>query len=299
MVNSAQRASLGASRAWIVALGWCLSLVFSCVSRPVHAQEIDPADLTPAMLDTPEPAEKPDTPGTVEKLGNASDTLTGQLKSDVRPEDAVRSSAELVERAHAALRDLTLVRSETTVAPELEALAREMPKRRAELTARIAAAKESTRRSRRGVWVRDIRFSFAETIEQTEVWNERVNEASTALTSARHRTTELLTFWRRVSELAREAKVAPEVRRKVQEVVEAGQRAELALTRPESVIVPLQATLVEMRDMTTAFLAYAEREGPSLIKDARRQDFPIWRALSDISTQVGDIGTPKEPFAGV
>jgi len=65
------------------------------------------------------------------------------------------------------------------------------------------------------------------------------------------------------------------------------------------VIVPLQATLVEMRAMTTAFLAYAEREGPNLIQDARRQDFPIWHALGNVRTLMVDIGTPKEPFAGV
>ena len=299
MANSAQRASLGVSRAWIVAHGFCLSLVFSGVSGPARAQGTDPADPAAAKADKPAPAQKSDAPETVEKLDDASDPLAGQLKAEVRPEDAVRSSAELVEQAHAALRDLSLVTSETTVAPELEALAREMPKRRAELAARIAMAKESTRRSRRGVWVRDIRFSFAETIEQIEVWHLRVNEASTALTSARRRTTDILTFWRRVSELTREAKVAPEVRRKIEEVVEAGQRAELALTRPESVIVPLQATLVEMRTMTTTFLAYAEREGPNLIKDARRQDFPIWVALSDVCTLATDIATPKAPFAGV
>ncbi|HYQ43529.1 MAG TPA: mechanosensitive ion channel domain-containing protein [Polyangiaceae bacterium] len=298
MVNSVQGASLGAGRAWIVALGWCLSLAFSCVSAPVRAQGSDVTDRAAAKSDTAEPPEKPDAPETVEKLG-ASDTLTGQLKSEVRPEDAARSSAELVEQAHAALRDILLVNAEATVAPELESLAREMPKRRAELAERIAVAKESTRRSRRAVWVRDIRFSFAETIEQIELWQARVNEASTALTSARRRTTEILTFWRRVSELTRDAKVAPEVWRKTQEVVEAGQRAELALTRPESVIVPLQATLVEMRDMTTAFLAYAEREGPSLMKDARRHDFPIWRALGDVHTLVADSGTPKDPFARV
>jgi small-conductance mechanosensitive channel len=299
MIHSPKRTSLRLRRAWIIALGWGLLLAFSCVSGPASAQQIDPVDLAAEKPDTPEPSEKPGAPGTVEKLGNASDTLTGQLKSEVRPEDAVRSSAELVEQAHAALRDLSLVNSETKVAPELEALAREMPNRRAELAARIAVAKESTRRSRRGVWVRDIRFSFAETMEQIELWNVRVNDASTTLTSARRRTTELLTFWRRVSELARETKVAPEVRRKTQEVVEAAQRAELALTRPESVIVPLQATLVEMRETTTAFLAYAEREGPSLMKDAGRQDFPIWAALGNVRTLVADIGTPKEPFAGV
>ena len=267
----------------MVALRWWLLLAVTCVSGPAHAQEIDPAEPAAAQPD---------------KRGNAGDPLAGPL-TEVRPEDAVRSSAELVEQAHAALRDLLLLKSETTVAPELEALAREMPKRRAELAARIAVAKESTRRSRRGVWVRDIRFSFAETIEQIELWHVRVNEASTALTSARRRTTEILTFWRRVSELTQETKVAPAVRQKIEEVVDAGRRAELALTRPESVIVPLQATLVEMRAMTTAFLAYAEREGPNLIQDARRQDFPIWHALGNVRTLMVDIGTPKEPFAGV
>jgi len=298
MVNSAQRASLGARRAWIVALGFCLSLAFSCLSGSARAEGSESVERAAEQPDTPETLDKPDPPEAVEKPG-ASEALAGQLKSEVRPEDAVRSSAELVEQAHAALRDLLLVKSETTVAPELEALAREMPKRRAELAARIAVAKESTRRSRRGVWVRDIRFSFAETIEQIELWHARATEASTALASARRRTTEILTFWRRVSELTREAKVASEVQRKTQEVVEAGQRAELALTRPESVIVPLQATLVEMRDMTTAFLVYAEREGPSLMKDARRRDFPIWRALADVQSLVAAIGTPKEPFAGI
>ena len=290
---------MGASRAWLAVLGGCISLALSCLCGSARAQDIDPAELAAAISDKPEAAEKADAPGTVEKLGNASDTLTGQIKSELTPEDAVRSSAELVEQAHAALRDLLLVKSETTVAPELEALAREMPKRRAELAARIAVAKENTRRSRRGVWVRDIRFSFAESTEQIELSLARVNEASTALTSARRRTSEILTFWRRVTELAREAKVAPEVRRKTQEVVEAGQRAELALARPESVIVPLQATLVEMRDMTTAFLTYAEREGPNLMMDARQQDFPIWRAWGDARKLVAQIGTPKGPLASI
>src|SRR6478609_3405444 len=255
MVNSARWAGLGANRIWSVALGGCLWLAFCCVIRPAHADEPEPAEEAAVQLDMAERADKPEKPETVEKLGKVSETLTGQLDSDVRPEDAVRSSAELVERAHAALRDLSLVRSETTVAPELEALAREMPKRRAELAARIAVAKESTKRSRRGVWVRDIRFSFAETTEQVELWNTRVNEA--------------------------------------------GQRAELALARPESVIVPLQATLVEMRELTSAFLAYADREGPGLTKDARRKDFPVWRAFADVRTLVADRGTSKAPFATV
>src|SRR4051812_20207945 len=101
MVNSAQRASLNVSRAWLVALGGCLSLALSCVCGSARAQEIDPADLAPAALakpDAPETEEKAEPPEKVEKLGNASETLTGQLKSDLRPEDAVRSSAELVER---------------------------------------------------------------------------------------------------------------------------------------------------------------------------------------------------------
>ncbi|HEY0466380.1 MAG TPA: mechanosensitive ion channel domain-containing protein, partial [Polyangiaceae bacterium] len=299
MANSVQRGSLGVRRAWLIVLGGCLCLAPWFVCGSARAQEAELLAPPPAKADSAETAEKPDAPGTVEKPANASDTLTGQIKAELRPEDAVRSSAELVEQAHAALRDLLLLKSETTVAPELEALAREMPKRRADLAARIAVAKENTRRSRRGVWVRDIRFSFAETIEQIELWHARVNEASTTLTSARRRTAEILAFWRRVSELAREAKVAPEVRRKTQEVVEAGQRAELALARPESVIVPLQATLVEMRDMTRAFLAYAEREGPNLVNDARQQDFPIWRAVGDVRTLIAEIGTPKQPFAGV
>ena len=294
MTMSRQWRAPGVSRTWLLAFGCCLSLALLCVSGGAQAQEEEAPNVFEGAekSDAPETVKKSDAPETVEELGG------------MRPEDAIRSSAELVEQANAAMRDLSRVSSETKLAPELEALAREMPKRRAELAARIAVAKDSTRRSRRGVWVRDIRFSFAESSEQIELWHAQVNEMSTALTSARRRTTEILAFWRRARDLAREAKVAAEVRRQTQLVVEAGQRAELALARPESVIVPLQTTLVEMREMTTAFLAYAEREGPNLVLDARQQDFPIWKAVRDVRTLVGkadtqDIIALKGPFADV
>ena len=294
MTMSRQGRAPGISSTWLLAFGCCLSLALLCVSGGAQAQEEEAPNVFEAAekAEAPETAKKSDAPETVEELGG------------MRPEDAIQSSAELVEQANAAMRDLSRVSSETKLAPEIEALAREMPKRRAELAARIAVAKDSTRRSRRGVWVRDIRFSFAESSEQIELWHAQVNDMSTALTSARRRTTEVLAFWRRARDLAREAKVAAEVRRQTQLVVEAGQRAELALARPESVIVPLQTTLVEMREMTTAFLAYAEREGPNLVLDARQQDFPIWKAVRDVRALVGkadkrDIIALTGPFAEV
>jgi potassium efflux system protein len=303
MTMSRQWRAPGDSRAWLLAFGCCLSLALLCVSGAARAQEeeeppnvfegLEKSDAPEAEKSgAPQTGKKSDGPESIEELGG------------MRPEDAIRSSAELVEQANAAMRDLSRVSSDTKLAPELEALARMMPKRRAELAARIAVAKDSTRRSRRGVWVRDIRFSFAESSEQIELWQAQVNETSSALTSARRRTTEILAFWRRTRDLAREAKVAAEIRRQTEQVVEAGQRAELALARPESVIVPLQATLVEMREMTTAFLAYAEREGPNLVLDARQQDFSIGKAIRDARTLVGkadtqDIVTLKGPFADV
>ena len=202
-----------------------------------------------------------------------------------RPEDAFASSAELVNRAQAAMRDLDRIAARATVAPELEALAKKLPERRAELAARVASAKDGIRRSRRAAWVRDIRFSFVEDAKRISDWQLEVEEASATVASSRKRTTELLTFWRRADELAQETDAAPEIREQTARVVKEARRAELALTQPEAVIIPLHSTLAEMKELTDSVLSDAEREGPDLLKDGSQRDFSIveaWRALEKL-----------------
>jgi potassium efflux system protein len=201
---------------------------------------------------------------------------------EARPEDAFVSSVELVNRAQAAVRDLERIAARATVPAELETLADKLPERRAELGTRVTRAEEGIRRSRRAAWVRDIRFSFVEDGKRIAEWQLKVEAASAALASGRKRTTELLAFWRRADELAKESDAAPEIREQTARVVKEARRTELALTRPEAVIIPLQSTLAEMKELTESVLGDAGREGAALLERGGQRDFSLAQAIREL-----------------
>jgi small-conductance mechanosensitive channel len=222
-------------------------------------------------------------PNAVEKLAKIRATNAAPAASAERPEDAIKSSSELVIRAQAALRDLQRIASEATIPPELETLAQQLPARRDELKARIAEARDAVHRSRRLAWVRDIRYSFVDDDQWIAAWQAEVKEASTAVTSGRARTEDLVTFWRRADELARQANAPQEVRDQTAGVVNEAVRTELRLARPEAVTIPLELTLSDMRDMLDGFFHYLDREGPNLALDARERDFTLLAALQGLA----------------
>ena len=204
-------------------------------------------------------------------------------KVSLRPEEAVRSAPELVNLAQAALRDLSRISAQARVPPELEALSRELPEQQAQLKARIATAELDLQRSRRKAWVRDIRFAFMEDDEQITRWQSSVRQTSSRLAWGRQRTIDLLEFWRKADELATRPEVPPEIRQQTSKVLQEAQSAELAVARPDAVLIPLQATLAEMRDTLDAFLRDAERDGPSLWKDGPRRDVSLLGTLRGLS----------------
>jgi len=218
-------------------------------------------------------------------------SATPEQEDGPRPEDALKSSADLVTRVRAAVRDFKSISARAKLSRELEQAAAELPARRASLASRVAVATDGIRRSRRAAWVRDIRYSFAEDKQQIDALQAQVDEVSVAMASDRKRTDQLLAFWQRVKVLAVESEVSPEVREQIAEVIKEGQRAELALARPDAVIIPLQSTLVEMQELTESVLRTAERDGPDLLQDATQHDFPIWRVLQDVRKLPDPLGT--------
>lgn len=248
-------------------LGWGLLLASGCKNgAPVGPDPVgaDPEEQAPA----PAPA----------KSGKPA--ASGEPAP--RPEDAFGSSAGLVNRAQAAVRDLEHIAARATVPPALEALDDKLPERRKELAARVGRAMEGIRRSRRAAWVRDIRFAFVEDGKQIAEWQAEVEQASAVVAAGRKRTNELLAFWRRADELAKESDATPEIREQTGRVVKEVRKAELALAKPEAVIIPLHATLAEMKELTDSVLSSAEREGPDLLGDGGKRDFSIARALRDL-----------------
>ncbi|HKO53462.1 MAG TPA: mechanosensitive ion channel domain-containing protein [Polyangiaceae bacterium] len=212
-------------------------------------------------------------------------------KNEPRPEDALKSSADLVTRGRAALRDFQSISARATVPRELEQAAARLPARRALLASRVAVATDGIRRSRRAAWVRDIRYSFVEDMRQIDALQAQVDDLSKRVASDRKRADELLAFWLRVKELAAAAEVPLEIRQQIDDVIKEGQRAELALARPDAIIIPLQSTLAEMRELSESVLRTAERDGPDLQKDATEHDFSIWRALRDVTKVADPLGT--------
>ena len=211
-----------------------------------------------------------------------SGVLESMLKKRARPsehqgtpEDTVKSSAELVPRARAALRELEHLSSRARVSPELEKLAETLPGKRNELATRVTAARADIRRSRRGSWVRDIRFSFLEERKRIDEWQLLVKEASDGITAASERTAKLVAFWQRASDLTRQADVPPELRERTASVVLGARRTELALARPEAFVIPLQTTLAEMSELVDSVLRDAHRNRPDLLKDATERDLSI------------------------
>ena len=259
-------------------LGACLLLALGCnAGKPSGA---DPGGAAPA-----EEAAQPS------DAKSAKPVASGEAPP--RPEDAFGSSAALVNRAQAAVRDLERIAARATVPPELEALEDKVPARRTELAARVARAMEGIRRSRRAAWVRDIRFAFVEDGKQIAEWQLKVEEASATVAAGRKRTNELLAFWRRADELAKESDASPEIREQTARVVKEARKAELALARPEAVIVPLHSTLAEMKELTDTVLSDAEREGPDLLGDGGKRDFSIPEAVRDLRNLEDSAGTVK------
>src|SRR4051794_27586264 len=117
---------------------------------------------------------------------------TARAKASVRPEDAVRSTPELVSLAQAALRDLARIAAQAQVPAAIGTLARELPDQQAELRARIATAEVDLQRSRRHAWVRDIRFQFIEDDAQLTRWQAAVRQTSNTLAARRQRAADLL-----------------------------------------------------------------------------------------------------------
>jgi small-conductance mechanosensitive channel len=237
-----------------------------------HAAEPQPS----AHAAEPQPSARP--PTAIEKLAKLG-SAPAIAASAERPEDALKSSGELVTRAQAALHDLQRVANETTIPPELETLAQELPERRDNLKQRIDAAKDEIRRSRRAAWMRDIRYAFVMDEQQIVAWQADVKDASTTVAAGRARVTELLAFWRRADELARQTDVPAEVREQTARVVAEALHTELLCARPEAVTIPLELTLADMHAMTDSFLRYVNHEGPNLVKEAHEFDFSILGAL--------------------
>jgi small-conductance mechanosensitive channel len=229
----------------------------------------------------------------VPKLAPAR-SASATSSAEPSPEDALKSAGEMVTRAQAALRDLQRIARQATVPPGLEALAQVLPERRAELQTRVNAAKDAIRRSRRAAWVRDIRYAFVEDDLQIQAWQAQVNESSSAVTAGRARITELLGFWRRADELARQANVPAEVREQTARVVEEGTHTELLLAGPEAVTIRLELTLAEMRDMTDGFLHFVDHEGPNLVADARERDFSVLGTVRGLLTLRDPLATVRE-----
>ncbi len=275
VMTARERASWGRTRcAGLLAL----TVVAACATKPSTTSGSASHTLAPlsvSRLTTPRATSAP-------------------IAAEPSPEQALKSAGELVTRAQAALRDLQRIAREATIPPGLEALAQELPGRRAELQARIRQAKGAITRSRRAAWVSDIRYAFVEDEQQIVVWQAQVKEASTAVTAGRTRVTELLAFWRRAAELARQADVPAEVREQTARVVEEGVHTELLLARPESVTIPLELTLSEMRDMTDAFLHFMDRAAPNLAADAREHDFSVFAAVRGVLTLRDPLGTVRE-----
>ncbi|HVR18111.1 MAG TPA: mechanosensitive ion channel domain-containing protein, partial [Polyangiaceae bacterium] len=211
----------------------------------------------------------------------------------IRPEDAVKSGLDLAKRAQGAVWDLDRISARATIAPKLEALADALPERRASLAARVQEAREGIRRSRRAAWVRDIRFSFIEDQQQIVAWQTQVEDASATVTADRKRAGELSAFWRRANDLAQGSDLAPEIRERIASVVTQARRAELALARPEAVLIPMQSTLAEMKELTDSVLRSADREGPDLFQDATEYDFSIVGAVRGLRTVEDPVGTVK------
>ncbi len=208
---------------------------------------------------------------------------TNRTKAAVRPEDAVKSPSELVNRAQAALRDLSRTNERARIPASVEALSHELPDRLAELKTRIAGAEVDLERSRRDAWSRDIRFAFIEDDERITRWQASVRTTAAAIATARQRTTELLDFWRRTDELALAPDMAPEIHRQASRVLQEAQSTALLVDRADEVMIPLQATLSEMRDALDTFLREAQRDRPSLLKNAPERDMSVLGTLRGLS----------------
>ncbi|HET7544469.1 MAG TPA: mechanosensitive ion channel domain-containing protein [Polyangiaceae bacterium] len=216
---------------------------------------------------------------------------TNRAKTELRPEDAVKSAPELVNRAQAALRELARIGARTQVPNAVEALSRELPDRLTELKARIASAEVDLARSRREAWTRDVRFAFTEDDEQITRWQASVRGTAAAVAAARQRTNELLDLWRRIDELSLGPEVAPEIHRQASRVVQEAQSTELLVDRADEVMIPLQSTLGEMRDALDAFLREADRNRPSLSHNASEHDVSVLGTLRGLA-QLGDPSAP-------
>ena len=201
---------------------------------------------------------------------------------DQTPEDALQSGAELVNRAHVALRVLETIRERTRVSPELAGIHDDVGAQRDALRQRLQEAATDVRRSRRPTRIRDIRFSFLDDRQRLDEWEKRVAAENEWLTSSKKRTKKVLAFWRRVQELAKQTNAQAEIREQADQVVEAAVATEVALVKPAAVIIPLQSTLMETREMVDSFLKTTSKEGPNLLEDAHVSDFTVSTAIKGL-----------------
>jgi len=206
-----------------------------------------------------------------------------RAKDTVRPEDAIKSAPELINRAQAALRELSRIASQARVPAELDRLSRELPGRLEEFKTRVATAEVDLERSRRSAWTRDLRFAFIEDDAQLTRWQTSARQTANTLATGRQRLADLLEFWRRADELALRPDVAPEIRQQTSRVVQEAQSTELSVSRPDAVMIPLQASLAEMRDVLDSFLRGVDRSGPSLWRDAPKRDVTLLGTLRELS----------------
>jgi len=208
---------------------------------------------------------------------------SSRIKDTARPEDAIKSAPDLVNRAQAALRELSRIGSQARVPVELETLARELPGRLEELKTRVTAADVEVQRARRAAWTRDLRFAFIEDDAKLTRWQASARQTANTLAAGRRRLTELLDFWRRADELALRPDVAPEIHQQTSRVLQEAQSTELSVSRPDSVMIPLQASLAEMRDVLDSFLRDADSSGPNLWRDAPERDVSLLGTLRELS----------------
>lgn len=195
------------------------------------------------------------------------------------PEVALQSGASLVKRASAGVRELERIRQQGAGEAELETLYDALPTERDELAKRIAAARKAIHEAHSAFRFQDIRFAVDEDRKRIDAWASQVGKASEALETGKKRTRELLQFWERAGKLARDTGAPRELQQQIDAVIAEARRTQLALARPESVLIPVQSLLDEMSSMVDSILHDIDKEGPNLLDDARVRDFSIISAV--------------------
>lgn len=278
--------------------GAVLAASFPAAARTAPAAPANSTGAPPASSVAPAPSEAPsalappaETAPVLHKT--AKEAAAEAALEQQTPEEAVQSGVGLVNRAHASLHALDDIRARANVGPELDRLHDEILQQRDALRARVQEAQQDVRRSRRAFLLRDIRFSFLEDRRRLDSWQKQVAAENERLTAGQKRTRELLDFWQRAQELARQSDAPEAIRQQADRVVDAARATELALDRPMAVIIPLQSTLTETREMLDSFLQSTRGEGPKLIEDGHLNDFTIWTAVGGLgeARNVGSVAS--------